>query len=1664
MAIEIRDDRTARAREELERLRLRLLDLSGRNRFLNFRHSETSRTQLRLANTSIEALESAISIGQDMQVRGLRKPVDAEPVTVDITEDESEDSTEAAKLLTPLRRVRRFDAQLMARVASSTGINPSFELPVDGVVSKARDLQALLFMEDLERRLQGIYDEERRYLQELGISTLYLCLGFLEWYEAEHSDKARLAPLILYPIEIKRVLTGAKYAFSIRGVGDDPESNISLIERLNRDFGIRLPEFDGESQSATDYFDIISDSVKEQPRWTVRTFATIAILNFAKLAMYKDLDPDARSEDCKLESNAVIVDVLSGTEANSDASSLQMEDDDLKPTSSVPLLVTEADSSQYAAIAQALVPQSLVIEGPPGTGKSQTITNIIAGALANGLRVLFVAEKLAALQVVKSKMDAYGLGPYCLELHSTKARKIDVYKSIGERLYGGKPKSPNIDGLLSDIEQQKSILDRYVATLHGVHGKLELSIHELLWKEQRLRLELGKDAAGVEHIHISGAEEYGAGGLAQSCQVLDGFEATSKGISDSYGSCSSHPWFGFTDADADLECRRTALQELLSSQSVFSAFQKACSAFSSSLSFRSALTTKDWTHLCELSCALAGHDPLVPAYIVRRLRESRACEVVQRLAANLTQVKTLENTYGASLLQKLLQAEDTYHSLDALASGTYANVSIQALSRAISDIGEEIGGLTDLVQFASELSHFTGEPSHDGMRIAKQASDLLENTGRQVLLGRLVSLTDESTAYAISSACAAGKELRSRYQAAGMAYDLEGIPDVGTLREYARALRNAPMFWWFDGSVRLAHKAYRLHATEKRKRTNLEVASALVDLADLLSAVEAFRNDSHVREVLQDAFNGLETDFDGLLSVISFNEAVRQITGSGSAASRSIRASMLNGSIDDLDRFVALMRDERSAFLEESIGSGLWLRIEQQIKSLNAERDLLQRLDAQVRMDGVPPMTIAALFEAVGAAQARRDLRLKIEGDGAAKEVLHEVFVGRETNTGRLDAALKYAELLNSSTLPKAVLDFIASREAADLRHAVDQLRPVWIDCKGALAVALQALCNSRYLDSADFFGNPDVSELETSAVTGRLALALGRAETLEDWVRYLHLRKRAIGAAGSQLIFYFEGGGISGKTSLADIFEYLVVRSIVRAAIDKYPPLRDFPGMSLQSARERFRDLDKRVIETHRGVLAAKLHANRIDPGNSSGARGTWTGLSLLQNEVNKQKRHIAIRDAVQRAGAALQQIKPCFMMSPLSVAQYIPPGSIEFDLIVIDEASQMKPEDALGALSRGHDVVVVGDPKQLPPTSFFERQFESDEVADEDAVDNESILDLAISQYGKRRLRWHYRSKHESLIAFSNHHFYENDLIVFPSPAEAGAESGVRSHYVAGAYKNGTNPDEAKAVSEAAIRFMKNSPHLSLGIVAINREQRELINDEITRMVAGDPHASEYVGKWDGSLFPFFVKNLESVQGDERDVIFISTVYGPEEPGRPVAQRFGPILGPTGWRRLNVLFTRARVRVELFTSMMPADIRIDERSSRGVIALREYLDYAQTGRLESGKLSRRPPDSDFEIAVARLLENAGFEVDPQVGVAHYYIDLAVRHPRNGSYLLGIECDGATYHSAKSARDRDRTREEALKALGWSLYRIWSTDWFADPRREFAKLESFLKELVAYS
>ena len=449
------------------------------------------------------------------------------------------------------------------------------------------------------------------------------------------------------------------------------------------------------------------------------------------------------------------------------------------------------------------------------------------------------------------------------------------------------------------------------------------------------------------------------------------------------------------------------------------------------------------------------------------------------------------------------------------------------------------------------------------------------------------------------------------------------------------------------------------------------------------------------------------------------------------------------------------------------------------------------------------------------------------------------------------------------------------------------------------------------------------------------------------------------------------------------------------------------------------------------------------------------------------QQRPRMPVRKILTRAGGSIQALKPCFMMGPQAVAQYLTPGVIKFDLVIMDEASQLKPEEAIGSIARGGQLVVVGDPKQLPPTSFFSRMSQDGESNEDQftTTDAESILDVCSSHFRPTRsLRWHYRSQHHSLIAFSNQSFYRGNLIIFPSPYGQGGKLGVRAVYLADAiYENQTNLREAKRVVDAVVEHIANRPNESLGIVTLNIKQRDLIAELLEERLRSVRGADTYRENWITEGAPLFIKNLENVQGDERDAIIISTTFGKPPGSSAVRQNFGPISRQGGWRRLNVLFTRAKRSIALYTSMRPEDIVMDGTTPDGTKALRNYLEFARTGSLATVEETGREADSDFEISVMDVLKQRGYEVTPQLGVAGYRIDIAVKHPDSqGSYLAAIECDGATYHSALSVRDRDRIRQEILESLGWRgrIWRIWSTDWFRTPRQETEKLISFLEDL----
>jgi very-short-patch-repair endonuclease len=602
-------------------------------------------------------------------------------------------------------------------------------------------------------------------------------------------------------------------------------------------------------------------------------------------------------------------------------------------------------------------------------------------------------------------------------------------------------------------------------------------------------------------------------------------------------------------------------------------------------------------------------------------------------------------------------------------------------------------------------------------------------------------------------------------------------------------------------------------------------------------------------------------------------------------------------------------------------------------------------------------------------------------------------------------------------------------------------------------SAVLRDLLQATRLDASTALRSTNIATVSLPAIASLLAGWKANLDTVNDWVA---ARDALAKLRQFQLIEIAQGlqAGTIPTNAVATMLQVGMAEALWKCATEETPELRTIDGTARSQDVVDFRHLDRERIARARHEVLQSYLARK--PNGSSGE------MAIIRGEINKKRGNRAARKLMEDAGAAVQRLKPVFMMSPLSVAQFLPPGKMKFDLVVIDEASQVAPGDALGSIARADQIVVVGDREQLPPTNFFKMvSAGADDPDDDDAQEEqisrpseyESILTLARSRgFGQRMLTWHYRSKHPSLIAISNKERYGNKLLLPPSPLIETNTHGLslvlteRGHYGRG----GTRRDlvQAKIVAEAVAKHIMDQPTLSLGVVCLSVQQRDAVEDMIDQLNLRSAVES-FLPQSDERLL---IKSLEEIQGDERDVMFISMGYGFDHDGH-MTKNFGPISRDGGERRLNVLISRARQKCVAFSCFTSADIPTGSKSV-GTEMLRSFLHFAETGKIAAGDVDPDDFDSPFEEAVAAEIAKAGYRFHSQVGVSGFRIDLGVINPeRPGRFVLGVECDGATYHSARSARDRDRLRQEVLEGLGWKLHRIWSTDWFRNPARETERL-----------
>lgn len=1568
-------------KDRLARWQRKLLDLSLRNALLNFKHGKKALSLDVYAPT----LEDALAEGQSIKLL-------ASPELMQGRDPRSQKIYEA----------RSSEDLWHAHAADAL---------------KRREVFIRLEEQELDTRLVELYRGARNALQEGGANTLFIAVGFLVWTRPDKPEVRVKAPLILLPVTLDR--KSARSGFSMHAHEDEPRFNPTLVEMLRQDFeldlGIPLSELprDDSGLDITGIWKRVRAAIKDIRGWEVSEEVVLSMFSFAKYLMWKDLVD--RTED--LRKSPVVAHLIDtprepyvSTVAFPDARRLDVDYTPQQVFSPLP-----ADSSQLSAVMAAARGKDFVLIGPPGTGKSQTIANLIAQCLAEDKRVLFVAEKIAALDVVYRRLREVGLGEFCLELHSNKTRKLDVLAQLQKSWDSkGEVDEAGWAAKAQQLGRVREQLSTYVERLHRRHGN-GLTVYRAIGS-----VVSGHDIPDLRFSWPS-PRDHDEASLAGLRELAGRLQANSAAVGTH--NLASGPLTPVYRAEWSARWQ----QELVQAAQTLSEVAERCLG-----------ATKVFSDTLALEI-----EPLELRYQARRS--------LGMLAKALPQAAGQPWGFCASP-QSASLCSDLQEATDLLAQ--HRNLSAKMSSPWAIELQAQLIQSLDLLGQRHRVHAELGTPWPTA------ASDELEYG---------VQLIDEMT---------------SLHESLSVKYG-SGVAQLNIAllhREWAKAEKAMwPMSWLGKRKIRTALEAVIEGVGEPRVAEDL---AALVRIKSLREEVAQLNPGAAVEGL----WSGIKTRTDHARSALKANNALLaarahrpfsvgdlMLAAEGYCGERWVSEVKRLTSLLDLDRRIA----ERSSLSDTS--DGIWRGHDTDTEVLQAaisfERERLQLKDCGALREDSPLVANgrcgARLQAEIGRLRERASLERRLLGFDAISTACAGVWLGLTTDPEAVNRALRFhatlQEALNGLSRSEAKLE--STRVA--IRNVLDERS--WDLAEGAVigraCLQLQGVLfelNAAAEMLSTQAAQPDevrhaFSDLTPGELSEKASQLDAAHHGLHAWCAWRNAQAAARSAGLAMLVGAIEARDVE-PARVPSAFEVNYARWWLAVAVDEDEVLKRFVSAEHEQRISEFRALDEEFISVTRQWIRAKLCAGlpAIDNLQRNSEWGT------LRREITKKRQHLPLRQLLEETPSAVLRLTPCLLMSPLSIAQYLSANASSFDIVIFDEASQIPVWDAIGAMARGKQVVMVGDPKQLPPTNFFDRSDSSEGDSEDMEGDMESILDECLgASLPTRNLSWHYRSRHESLIAFSNHRYYDGGLVTFPSPVTD--DRAVSFHLVKGQYEKGgarINQPEAKALVADLVARLKSpgfrQQGLTIGVVTFNSEQQRLIEDLLDVERRKDPGLEHFFSEVE--LEPVFVKNLESVQGDERDIMYFSVTYGPDM-AAAVSMNFGPLNRDGGERRLNVAVTRARHELRVFSSLRGDQMDLSRTKAVGVRDLKHFLEFAERGPralAEARQGSVGDFDSPFESSVSAALGRKGWKVHTQIGASSFRIDLGVVHPDfAGRYLAGVECDGATYHRSATARDRDKLRELVLRGLGWEIVRIWSTDWWVDPGGTLERVHAKLTVLL---
>jgi len=1382
----------------LDRIRTRLLDLTNRNKLLNFRHSNAS--SLRVVDVPINSVFRRLRDNDKLSFLPVPEPEYAGQV--------------------PLAK----------DYADEIGWNTSFDLDEAADEDSAKALPVLHYQEKLDTVCRKIATAAKTAIEESGTNMLYLVFGFLEWYESDDSKQPHLAPLVILPVTIERgggrgrvVETVLEYS------GEDLESNLSLIEKMRRDFGLEIPSLEDDDTPET-YFARFADILKLKKHWSVRKQITLALLSFGKLLMFRDLDPKTWPAGQSIAKHPLVRELFEGTKNPNITLAEEYPIDAPELKKDVPYLIRDADSSQHSALVHALRGQNLVIEGPPGTGKSQTITNLIAAALARGKTVLFVSEKLAALEVVRRRLDDAGLGVFCLEVHSHKTKKGALINDLSQRhQMRGSFKDPrDLDRHLSIVEEKKALLTQYVSLVNKTLEPFKATIFEILWARDRCGQAIGLHRDCLDQIILPVVVKYNRTQFTQAEQFLSIFAQHLTAVLAVCNSIDEHPWAWLT-LPLDFVAEERVQDLLKGLLGAVRNAEKLCDELEQSAGITLsrtlhglecgeqtlALLPDSGTGLMEnllAPCQAAENRQVLMEFVAHVESYRRGVERLSAYAGNIS-----------SLLDAKM-AEELARALECLRQWGLERHSIAEI-KAVLNESEATARLLEKAHSSFRvLLNVMGCDAPATLSCAGfllETVRIVEGAPIEQLHLRRPSFESESIRPLLQAARQQAAALKSDEGTLGREFNLSLAAQLQTptqLLACAAVLENASLLNRFFGrDYRDAANAYRCIVLGGKKVPRADMVRALRAVADYTQRRAQFDSHAGYRELFGDHFRGVDSSWEELEQVRVWCEQVFVMLPEHQPCAEPFHRLVFTARGERLKAIKTglISTDEHRSALDQVVS-----RVAEFIRSVPSQhalmvsgsfeeilsrlhkitQDLSDVLQATARVginEDVPLRDIPNMLAAAGQC---RDAKAAAEAGEGAAELIGQAYHGINTQIEPIRRTVCFAETVASGGLPEKAVQWLLCRDCesrlAEIRARLGDAHACGMTFH-RLGEELTALSGSQFWKE-----NTNSSWGSSQA---RAEHALANVEDLTRWNHFLRVRIKGKERELDRLTALAEYRTLEAR-ELGPAFKYVFNNTLARSVFAEHAELSQVTGITQEEIRSHFAAADTESIRLYSQRVVALIDQRPVPYGNQSGPVRTWTEMALIMNEINKQKRHIPIRQLMLRSANALVALKPCFMMGPLSVAQYLAPGQLKFDLVVMDEASQLKPEDAIGAIARGGQIVVVGDPKQLPPTTFFQRvslDDEDDKAGDDRAAveEGESILDVASTLFQPvRRLRWHYRSRHHSLIAFSNNEFYQGNLVIFPSAYHDDPSLGVKHHFVPdGVFENSRNPREAAIVVEA-------------------------------------------------------------------------------------------------------------------------------------------------------------------------------------------------------------------------------------------------------------------------